>query len=111
LVALAWVLAAVAAFGPSIIYAVRLRPGRLAAAYADRGGAHPGRLRKAAGHLAVVDERLATILTQPWRAIQFVLTSIVIFAAMALQLWLVLFALGNRCVLGVWAASGPSAPA
>jgi len=106
-VAIAWIVGLVACFAPSIAYSLGFRPGRLAAGYARSGGEHPGRLRKLAQQLAVVDERLAVILTNRWRATHFVATTGLLFTLFAAQLWLVLNALDTPVpLIGVWGAYG-----
>lgn len=107
LIVLAWVAAIAASFGPSIVYALGLRPGRAAAHYAAGGGLHPSRPRKIAGHIATVDERLSVVLTRPSAAIAFVASTAMIFVGFAAQLWLVLVALEDPVgIVGVWAAYG-----
>ena len=106
-VAIAWIVALGACFAPPIAYSLGFRPGRLAAAFAEKGGDNPGKLRRLAQQLALVDERLAVILTDPRRAIHFVATTALIFAVFTAQLWLVLDALGAPVgPVGVWAAYG-----
>ena len=107
LVAAAWIGAAIVAFAPALLYIVGLRPGPIAARYAEGGDGPPGRARRMAGHLAAVDDRLTGVLTRPGRAVHFVLTTAVIFATFAAQLWLVLLALGAEVdPVAVWAAYG-----
>lgn len=107
LIVLAWIAAIAASFGPSIVYALGLRPGRAAAHYAAGGGPHPSRPRKVAGHIATVDERLSVVLTRPAAAIAFVASTAMIFVGFAAQLWLVLVALEDPIgIVGVWAAYG-----
>jgi uncharacterized protein (TIRG00374 family) len=109
LVSAAWVGAAALVVLPSVAYKVGLRPGRLAARIASRGGGAQGRLRSIAARLAAVDDQLTTILTSPRLATAFIASTLAIFTLFAAQLWLVLAALGiSLSPLGVWAALGLS---
>lgn len=106
-VAAAWIGAIVVAFAPALLYIAGLRPGPIAARYAAGGDGSLGRIRRLAGHLASVDDRLTDVLIRPRRSIHFVLTTAIVFATFAIQLWLVLMALGVRIdPVAVWAAYG-----
>ena len=108
-VAAAWVAAAALIAAPSVAYRLGIRPGRVAERVASRSGRVPARLRSLAERLAAVDDLLTVILTSPRRAAAFMVTTLVIFALFAVQLWLVLAALGSTLSpLGVWAALGLS---
>lgn len=109
LVLIAWIAAAVLVVLPSAAYRAGIRPGRVAERIAMRRGAGSGRLRSIAARLAAVDDLLARIITDPARAAAFIVSTLVIFAVFAAQLWLVLVALGSPLSgLGVWAALGLS---
>ena len=111
LTAAAWVGALAAACAPAVIYRLGLRPlaligGRLAPAVpadpSDR------RLRARLGRLLrEVDTNLASILTSSSVAVGFLGSTAVVFVAFALQLWLILLALGaDISPVAAWAALG-----
>jgi uncharacterized protein (TIRG00374 family) len=109
LVALAWTAALVAAFAPSLLYALDLRPGRVLKRWAAPPveGEHRSRAGRLAHHAVDVDDRLELILTRPRWSAHFVATTAIIFATFAIQLWLVLYALEQPIpIAGVWAAYG-----
>lgn len=107
IVAGGWLVAAVLAFAPSILYALGLRPGLLLAGVLSRFAS--ARLRRLSTGLAAMDVRLRDITLDPRRSGHFVATTALIFAIFATQLWLVLDALGAEVnPAGVWAAYGLS---
>ena len=122
LTVLAWVGAAVLALAPVIAHRVGVRPavvasrvvgGRVAeeatapAAAPDTEPSRPGLRRRVAVLLADVDEHLDSILQSGTATAGFLAWTGVVFVAFALQLWLVLVALGVELPLvAAWAALG-----
>jgi uncharacterized protein (TIRG00374 family) len=101
----AWTFAGVLAFSPSLAYRAGIRPGRVGARLATSSSSE--RLRRFGQGLTDVDDRLAAILLDPRRSVHFVLTTVVIFAVFAAQLWLVLLAFDLTLpAAGAWAAIG-----
>jgi uncharacterized membrane protein YbhN (UPF0104 family) len=124
LVGLAWIAAAVGVVAPVIAHRAGIRPanvaarvmggpaaGEAAATPMPEAGAaddeRPGLRRRIARLLGDVDEHLGAIL-ESWPATAgFLAWTAVVFVAFAVQLWLVLIALGVELPLaGVWAALG-----
>jgi uncharacterized membrane protein YbhN (UPF0104 family) len=100
-----WVAAVAAIFAPSVAYRLGLRPAAFAARLVDGDeGTRRGRL---AALLRDVDASLAGILASPVVALGFVASTAVVFATTAVQLWLILLALGHDLSpLAAWAALG-----
>jgi uncharacterized protein (TIRG00374 family) len=114
LIGLAWIAAVGASFAPSIAYALGLRPASFVArivsppSAAELGPeAPPTRRQRLAGTLRDVDESLVGIAVSPAVATSFVLSTAVVFATTALQLWLILLSLGEWISpVAAWAALG-----
>ncbi len=111
IVAAGWIAAIVAIFAPVVAYRLGFRPAAFAARVVDPSpdGAdgEPGRTARLATLLREVDANLAEILASPAVAIGFVVSTSVIFVAFAVQLWLILIALGHDISpLAAWAALG-----
>ena len=115
IVAGGWVAAVAAIFAPAVAYRMGLRPAAFVAgllgprqgAVGDGGGAGGGRRARLAGLLRDVDANLAGILASPLVAVGFVASTGIVFATTALQLWLILGALGQEVSpIAAWAALG-----
>jgi glycosyltransferase 2 family protein len=109
LVLVAWLVAVAAAFAPSALYALELRPGRLLGRWArpDGEAAAASRGGRVVRALVEVDELLDGVLTSASRSVHFVASTSLIFLVFAVQLWLVLIALHADVSLpGAWAALG-----
>lgn len=104
-VAVGWLAAVVAAFAPAVAYRLGLRP---ATGIARLVGGRTGTRRAATGTaLRDVDTSLATILSSPPVAVGFVGSTAVVFASTAIQLGIILSAVGHEVSLtGAWAALG-----
>jgi uncharacterized membrane protein YbhN (UPF0104 family) len=99
------VAAVVAIFAPSLAYRLGLRPASFAALLVD--GAEGGRRARLAALLRDVDASLAGILAAPIVAVGFVASTALIFVAFAVQLWLIVLALGHDVSpVAAWAALG-----
>jgi uncharacterized protein (TIRG00374 family) len=104
-----WTVAVAGIFAPAVAYRAGLRPAALVARFID-----PVSTERATGWrarvgrlLRDVDAALAGILASPAVAIGFVGSTAVVFAATALQLWLILLALGHDVSpVAAWAALG-----
>jgi uncharacterized protein (TIRG00374 family) len=106
-----WVAAVVAIFAPALAYRLGLRPAAFAARIVDPGAVGedggPGRRARLATLLRDVDANVAGILASPAVAIGFVASTGLIFFAFAVQLWLILLALGQDISpVAAWAALG-----
>ena len=106
-----WVAAVVAIFAPALAYRLGLRPAAFAARIVDPGAVGedggPGRRASLATLLRDVDINVAGILASPAVAIGFVASTGLIFIAFAVQLWLILLALGQDISpVAAWAALG-----
>jgi uncharacterized protein (TIRG00374 family) len=109
IVAAGWVAAIAAIFAPAIAYRLGLRPGAtLAGLVAPGSGADTaGRRARVAAALRDIDANLAGILASPRVAIGFVASTALVFVATAVQLWLILVALGQDVSpVAAWAALG-----
>lgn len=118
IVALAWAAGLVATFAPAVAYRAGLRPAAFGASVLDRGasattsrGPAPEERRsrrlRLAGLLRDVDTSLARILVSPSVALGFVMSTSIVFAAAAAQLWLIVLSLGHEVSpIGAWAALG-----
>ncbi len=118
-VAAGWVVALLAIFAPAGAYCLGLRPASFAAGLIAPGRSEtpgtggteaadpPGRRIRLATMLRDVDANLAGILAAPAVAISFVASTALIFVVFALQLWLILLALGQDISpVAAWAALG-----
>jgi uncharacterized protein (TIRG00374 family) len=104
-VAAGWIAAIAAIFAPGVAYRLGLRPGAFVARLVD--GAEGGRRARLATLLRDVDTSLAAILASPIVAVGFVASTAVVFTTTAVQLWLILLALGHDVSpLAAWAALG-----
>jgi uncharacterized protein (TIRG00374 family) len=106
-----WVAAVVAIFAPALAYRLGLRPAAFAARIVDPGAVGedgtPGRRARLATLLRDVDANVAGILASPAVAIGFVASTGLIFIVFAVQLWLILAALGQDISpVAAWAALG-----
>ncbi len=104
-----WAAAAVAAFLPSVLHLVGFRPASLAAGLVGVGPSMPvqGRRARLAALLVGADKGLASVIASPRHALHFVFVTGIVFAAYAVQLWLVLSALGAQVsIVPVWGALG-----
>lgn len=100
-----WIAAIAAILAPSVGYRLGLRPGAVVARLVD--GAAGGRRARLAALLRDVDASLAGILASPIVALGFVASTAVVFATTAVQLWLILHALGHDVSpIAAWAALG-----
>jgi uncharacterized protein (TIRG00374 family) len=101
-----WVTATAMIFAPAVAYRLGLRPAMAVAKVIDAGPERRRRVRLAA-FLTEIDTSLATLLASPGVASVFVASTAVVFTATAVQLWLILFALGHVVpLLATWAALG-----
>jgi uncharacterized membrane protein YbhN (UPF0104 family) len=104
-----WIAAAGAIFAPAVAYRLGLRPAALAARFVDpdRSAGAIGPRARLGALLRDVDGSLAEILASPSIAIGFVASTSVVFVVSALQLWLILLALGHDVPpVAAWAALG-----
>ncbi len=115
LVAIGWIAAIAAIFAPAVAYRLGFRPAASVArvveprsAPAAAAPAAPvGRRARFAALLRDVDANTAGILGAPNVALSFVVSTGVVFVVMALQLWLILVALGyDISPVAAWAALG-----
>jgi uncharacterized protein (TIRG00374 family) len=96
-------LALAGAFLPLALYRLGLRPTRLVRPFADR----PGRIGRLCRALIDVDDALAEIVGDPRQAVAFVATTGLVFVCFAIQLGLIVGALGSPLGLqAAWAALG-----
>jgi hypothetical protein len=109
-VALAGLAALAAMFAPAVAHRIGLRPAAVVANLVDREPADaslPGRRARLAGLLRDVDAGLAEILASPGVSLGFVSSTVIVFAATAVQLWLLLLSLGYEVSpVAAWAALG-----
>lgn len=109
LVGAGWIAAIVAIFAPAIAYRLGLRPAAAAARLVEPAApaATGGRRTRLAALLRDVDANLAGILAAPLVALGFAVSTGIVFVATALQLWLILGALGHDVTpVAAWAALG-----
>ena len=117
-VALAWMAAIVASFGPSFTYKAGLRPISFIARFVEPRASPPvdaapddapppSRRQRLAATLRTVDASLAGIAVTPLVVTSFVLSTGAVFFTTAVQLWLILMSLGETIPLvAAWAALG-----
>jgi uncharacterized membrane protein YbhN (UPF0104 family) len=107
LVVVAWVIALAASAAPAAVGRMGFRPARWLASALDQGPARPGLRGRAAAVLRDVDEHLVPITHSTATSARFLGWTTVIFVAYAIQLQLVISALGGTIdVGGAWAAVG-----
>jgi uncharacterized protein (TIRG00374 family) len=101
-----WAAAIAASFAPAVAYRLGFRPAAGLARLIDSPSLN-GRRHRLASLLRDVDANLAGILDAPVVALGFVVSTGVVFVTTALQLWLILMALGHDISpLAAWAALG-----
>ena len=114
--AVAWGLALAGSLAPPVLYRLGLRPGRLLARSGRGRGAgerargstrRPGLVRRTLASLGELDETLARLLADPRQTLAFVVTTGTILGCFALQLMLVVAALGASIPLeAAWGVLG-----
>jgi uncharacterized protein (TIRG00374 family) len=106
LVTAGWAAAIAAAFAPAVAYRLGFRPAASLAHVVD-SSSDGGRRHRVASLLRDVDTNLGGILGAPAVALGFVVSTGIVFVTTALQLWLILVALGQDISpFAAWAALG-----